>query len=184
MSSLIQKELSADRPGCRVESPLTRLRTLGIVIAAAVGFPGLAQAENRLESIQANSLTGNKVEVTLKLSEAAPTPLTFTVDNPARIALDLPDTAVAMNSRRVDVKQGVLDTVNVAEANGRTRVVLNVDSLVPYETRVQGNTIVVSLASPGSGRALQSSAAPSGLAAATQRPGSAAAISGVRSIEN
>ena len=90
-------------------------------------------------------MAGNKVELTLRLSEAAPTPLTFTVDNPARIALDLPDTTVAMTSRRVDVKQGALDTVNVAEANGRTRVVLNVDSLVPYETRVQGNTIVVTL---------------------------------------
>ncbi len=75
-----------------------------------------------------------------------------------------------MTSRRVDVKQGVLDTVNVAEANGRTRVVLNVDSLVPYETRVQGNTIVVSLACRGTGRSLQSSAQPGGLAAATQRP--------------
>lgn len=160
---------------------------LGIVLglAALAGFGGqaaLAQSANRLESIDAQATSGDKVELTLRMSDAAPTPLTFTVDNPARIALDLPSTSVAMTSRRVDVKQGVLDTVNVAEANGRTRVVLNVDSLVPYETRVQGNTIVVSLSSPGSGRALQSSAAPSGLAAASQR--STAAISGVRSIEN
>jgi len=133
---------------------------LGASLAIAFAFCAGAQAQNRLESVQANSLGGNKVEVTLKLSEAAPTPLTFTVDNPARIALDLPDTSVAMNSRRVDVKQGVLDTVNVAEANGRTRVVLNVDSLVPYETRVQGDTIVVSLAaatSAATSRPLQTS---------------------------
>ena len=50
-----------------------------------------------------------------------------------------------MSSRRVDVKTGVVDTVNVAEASGRTRVVLNVDNLVPYETRVAGNTIIVSV---------------------------------------
>jgi type IV pilus assembly protein PilQ len=155
---------------------------LGLAALAGFGEAALAQSTHRLESIEAQSISGDKVELTLRLSDAAPTPLTFTVDNPARIALDLPSTSVAMTSRRVDVKQGVLDTVNVAEANGRTRVVLNVDSLVPYETRVQGNTIVVSLASPGSSRALQSSAAPSGLAAATQR--SAANISGVRSIEN
>ena len=95
------------------------------------------------------TVAGNKVELTLRLSDTAPTPLTFTVDNPARIALDLPDTTVAMASRRIDVKQGALDTVNVAEANGRTRVVLNVDSLVPYETRVQGNTIIVTLGGGG-----------------------------------
>jgi type IV pilus assembly protein PilQ len=166
----------------------SRVGLLSIVLslAALAGFgeQAMAQSANRLESIEAQATSGDKVELTLHLSDAAPTPLTFTVDNPARIALDLPSTSVAMTSRRVDVKQGVLDTVNVAEANGRTRVVLNVDSLVPYETRVQGNTIIVSLSSPGTGRALQSSAAPSGLAAATQRPGSAAAISGVRSIEN
>lgn len=159
---------------------------LVLTLAALAGFgqAAWAQSTNRLESIQAQATAGNKVELTLRLAESAPTPLTFTVDNPARIALDLPDTAVAMTSRRVDVKQGVLDTVNVAEANGRTRVVLNVDSLVPYETRVEGNTIVVSLASPGTGRSLQSSAQPGGLAAAAQRPASAAAVSGVRSVNN
>nr|WP_298722520.1 type IV pilus secretin PilQ [uncultured Steroidobacter sp.] len=158
---------------------------LVLTVAALAGFgqAAWAQSTNRLESIQAQATAGNKVELTLRLAEAAPTPLTFTVDNPARIALDLPATSVAMTSRRVDVKQGVLDTVNVAEANGRTRVVLNVDSLVPYETRVQGNTIVVSLATAGTGRSLQSSAQPSGFAAATQRP-AAAPISGVRSVNN
>ncbi len=164
-------------------------RAFGLVLTlvAWTGFGGeaaLAQSTNRLESIDAQATAGDKVELTLRLSDNAPTPLTFTVDNPARIALDLPATSVAMTSRRVDVKQGVLDTVNVAEANGRTRVVLNVDSLVPYETRVQGNTIVVSLASAGTGRALQSSAAPGGLAAAAQRPASAASVSGVRSVNN
>ena len=158
---------------------------VGVVLglAALAGFGGqtaMAQATNRLESIQAQSVSGNKVELTLRMSDTAPTPLTFTVDNPARIALDLPATAVAMTSRRVDVKQGVLDTVNVAEANGRTRVVLNVDSLVPYETRVQGNTIVVSLAGGGSARTLPSNTS-NNLAAASQPP---AAISGVRSVNN
>jgi len=157
---------------------------LVLTLAALAGFgpAAWAQSTNRLESIQAQATAGNKVELTLRLAESAPTPLTFTVDNPARIALDLPDTSVAMTSRRVDVKQGVLDTVNVAEANGRTRVVLNVDTLVPYETRVQGNTIVVSLAAPGTGRSLQSSAQPGGLAVATQRAGNS--VSGVRSINN
>jgi type IV pilus assembly protein PilQ len=145
----------------------------------ALGVQGVnAQGANRLESIQANPLPGNKVEVTLRLSSAAPQPLTFTVDNPARIALDLPDTAIAMQSRRVDVKQGVLDTVNVAEANGRTRVVLNVDNLVPYETRLQGNNIIVSLGAAGSRIGATTTAA----ATQTSRP--AAPVTGTRNINN
>ena len=150
-------------------------------------FPGacrrayaLAQGSNRLEDIRANVTAGNKVELTLRLSDTAPQPLTFTVDNPARIALDLPNTSVAMTSRRIDVKQGALDTVNVAEANGRTRVVLNVDSLVPYETRVQGNSIVVTL---GAGRSGSVSAPSSEVAASSSQP-SAAPVSGIRSVNN
>lgn len=154
-------------------------------LIAFLGFvaqQAFAQGANRLESIQASSAAGDKVELTLRLSDTAPTPLTFTVDNPARIALDLPDTSVAMASRRIDVKQGALDTVNVAEANGRTRVVLNVDSLVPYETRVQGNTIIVTLEG-GASRAVAASGAPSSaVAAATSRP--AATPAGARSISN
>ena len=168
------------RSSSRVGGVVLSLATL----AAFGGQAAMAQSTNRLESIQAQATSGDKVELTLRLSEPAPTPLTFTVDNPARIALDLPATSVAMTSRRVDVKQGVLDTVNVAEANGRTRVVLNVDSLVPYETRVQGNTIIVSLSAAGSGRALQSSAAPGGLAVASQRAATSAPTPGVRSVNN
>ena len=157
---------------------------------AAMGFlavAGLAaqaaQAENRLESIQAAPVAGNKVELTLRMSEAAPTPLTFTVDNPARIALDLPDTSVAMASRRIDVKQGALDTVNVAEANGRTRVVLNVDSLVPYETRVQGNSIIVTLEGAGARGASTAAGSSTALATAASRPAVSTAP-GARSVSN
>jgi type IV pilus assembly protein PilQ len=166
-------------------SALTQtLRFASRVTAACLALFALAiqganaQGSNRLESVQANPLPGNRVEVTLRLSDNAPQPLTFTVDNPARIALDLPDTSVALSSRRIDVKQGVLDTVNVAEANGRTRVVLNVDSLVPYETRVQGNSIIVSLGT-GSVSTAATAAAPAPAARAA-----AAAVSGSRTINN
>ncbi len=144
-----------------------------------------AQSTNRLESIDASVLSGNNVQITLRLSDNAPTPLTFTVDNPARIALDLPNTAVAMSSRRVDVKQGVVDTVNVAEANGRTRVVLNVDSLAPYETEVRGNTIVVTVGSGArvAGASGESAAATTAAAAPAARAPSGAGANTVRNID-
>jgi type IV pilus assembly protein PilQ len=170
----------------KMSSSISSLRRIGIgvLLFAGVTLQALAQSANRLEGITFTTGAGNKVELTLRLSDNAPTPLTFTVDNPARIALDLPDTTVAMQSRRVDVKQGVVDTVNVAEANGRTRVVLNVDNLVPYETRVQGNTIVVSVGGAG-GRAASSGAAVStAAAAATSNTRSAAPVSGSRSVSN
>jgi type IV pilus assembly protein PilQ len=104
-----------------------------------------AQEGNRLQDIQVQSLPGERVELRLIMSDTAPEPLDFTIENPARIALDLPDTALGMTSRRRDVNLGPLDTVLTAEANGRTRVVLNLGTMVAYETRRSGNTVIVTL---------------------------------------
>ena len=184
-SHTFAKPVARTRAGGSVAHPSRgSLRRIACALVAFTGLGAqavLAQGANTLEEVRATSQPGNKVELTLRLSGPAPTPLTFTVDNPARIALDLPDTSVAMTSRRVDVKQGALDTVNVAEANGRTRVVLNVDSLVPYETRVQGNTIVVTLGSGSVARASGSNSA-STIANASAPARSAAPVSGYRSV--
>ena len=104
-----------------------------------------AQEGNRLQDIQVQSLPGDRVELKLIMSDTAPEPLDFTIEDPARIALDLPDTALGLTSRRRDVNMGPLDTVLTAEANGRTRVVLNLDTMVAYQTRVSGNTLIVTL---------------------------------------
>ena len=104
-----------------------------------------AQEGNRLQDIQVQSLPGQRVELKLIMSETAPEPLTFTIENPARIALDLPDTTLGLASRRRDVNLGPLNTVLTAEANGRTRVVLNLGSMVEYSTVRSGNTVTVIL---------------------------------------
>jgi type IV pilus assembly protein PilQ len=104
-----------------------------------------AQEANRLQDIQVQSLPGERVELKLIMSDTAPEPLAFTIDNPARIALDLPNTALGLSSRRRDVNLGPLATVLTAEANGRTRVVLNLDTMVAYETSRSGNSVTVLL---------------------------------------
>ncbi len=123
-------------------------RTVTQFAAALLLFCGLtanAQETNRLQDIQVQSLPGQRVELKLILTGTAPEPLAFTIDDPARIALDLPETSLGLSSRRRDVNLGPLDTVLTAEAGGRTRVVLNLDTMVPYNTRRSGNTIFVTL---------------------------------------
>ena len=110
-----------------------------------VGSTASAQEGNRLQDIQVQSLPGQRVELKLIMSGTAPEPLAFTIDNPARIALDLPDTTLGLTSRRRDVNLGPLDTILTAEANGRTRVVLNLDQMVAYEAKASGNTVTVTL---------------------------------------
>jgi type IV pilus assembly protein PilQ len=146
-------------------SLMTTARVLLSSLAGALLLSTQVFAANELQQISAEAMPGDQVQLRLKLSDSAPQPLAFTVDNPARISLDLADTTIALPSRRIDVKRGVLDTVNVAEANGRTRVVLNLNSLVPYQTRVEGDTIIVTV---GSG--VQASNAPSAMANRTSAP--------------
>jgi len=136
-----------------VKSAFARITIMGL-LAGSAGVAAFAQeAGNTLKGISAQALPGSKVEITLELSGPAPEPLAFTIDQPARIALDLADTKLALDSRRTDIGIGVLDTVLAAEAGGRTRVVLNLDDLVGYQTRVAGNTVVVTLDSPASSAA-------------------------------
>jgi len=122
---------------------LTALAQVALLLF--VGSAANAQESNRLQDIQVQSLPGNRVELTLVMSGTAPQPLAFTIDDPARIALDLPNTVLGLTSRRRDVNLGPLDTILTAEANGRTRVVLNLDSMVAYETRTSGNTVTIIL---------------------------------------
>ncbi len=126
----------------------TVLKLAALSQALLLGFVGMtarAQEGNRLQDIQVNSLPGERIELRLIMSGTAPEPLAFTIDNPARIALDLPDTALGLTSRRRDVNLGPLATILTAEANGRTRVVLNLDHMVSYETRRSGNTVIITL---------------------------------------
>ena len=126
-----------------------------------------AQAAEGLEltDLQVNTLPGNRVVLVMTTSGPAPEPLSFTIEEPARISLDLPGTGLGLDERRREVKRGVLDTIMMAEAQGRTRVVLNLDMMVPYETEVEGNRITLTLSdagAPATARAASAFGQPSG----------------------
>jgi type IV pilus assembly protein PilQ len=137
-------------------------------------WSGMAAAQQGLQltDIQVNTLPGNRVVLVMTTSGPAPEPLSFTIEDPARISLDLPGTGLGIAERRRDVKRGVLDTVMLAEAEGRTRVVLNLDMMVPYETTVEGDRITVTLGGAG---AAVATARPTGFGQPSGAPGAAAA---------
>ena len=72
------------------------------VFLTFVGMTASAQEGNRLQDIQVQSLPGQRLELKLIMSETAPEPLAFTIENPARIALDLPNTTLGLSQRRRD----------------------------------------------------------------------------------
>jgi type IV pilus assembly protein PilQ len=139
-----------------------------VVLAAGLGLtapvPACAADQPALQSVDVQPLPGQQVQVTMRLSAPAPQPLSFTIDNPARISFDLPNTTLAMASKRIDVHAGGVDTIVAAETKDRTRLVLNLDKLVPYDTRVVGNNIVVMLGGSSAATATVAPAAAAPLA--------------------
>jgi type IV pilus assembly protein PilQ len=160
--------------------PFSILMMLAALLVAA-GAIAQESAERRLEAIEVQSLPGQRVSLRLRLSGAAPEPMSFTIDDPARIALDLPDTALGMDERRQDINLGPVTTALAAEANGRTRVVLNMSQMVPYTTRVEGNSVLIELGEAGSATPTFSAQAAPSRAAGGGRP---AAAAGGRAINN
>ncbi|MFO8023541.1 type IV pilus secretin PilQ [Thiohalophilus sp.] len=109
-----------------------------------------AQALNSLSDISYTTLPGDKVQIKLKLDKALDVePASFSIDNPARIAFDLPDTRLNLSERKTDIGIGVARSVSTAEAGGRTRVVLNLSELVGYSTVLEGNDVVITLNESG-----------------------------------
>ena len=143
------------------------------ILAIAWSQLALAQGSVRLTAVEVQPMQGSTLQVRLRTDGVAPQPLTFTIDRPARLSVDLPDVTLALDNRRIDVGAGGVDTIVAAEASGRTRIVFNLDSLVPYSAVADGDSVVVTL-----GASATTTAAPATYAAAPSS-GGARSISGV-----
>jgi len=120
---------------------------LGALASARVAAADAASAI--LQAIDVQTLPGQQLQLTMRLSGPAPQPLSFTIDNPARISFDLPNIGLGLPSRRIDVHQAGLDTILAAEGKDRTRLV-PLGSLVPgmravVVKRALGGTAAASL---------------------------------------
>src|SRR6202451_1021861 len=143
-------EATGRREMIRFKIRTSAIGAIALVALSAIGFTVSAQEPLKLDAIDVQTLAGQQVQLKLHLSGPAPEPLPFTIDKPARIAFDLPNTTLALTTRRFDVRSAGVDTVVAAEANGRTRLVVNVDALLPYTTKIDGNNLVITLgAQPG-----------------------------------
>jgi len=162
---------------------------IGVLLIAAA-FAGLAPApavlaqdasqtqsfSNQIEGLEVAEQGGAiYVRLTLREPLASPPP-SFSVANPARIAFDFPGTANALGRNVQAIDQGDLRSANIVQAGDRTRLVLNLTRMSPYEARVQGRDLIIAL-SPAAARAAQGSVV-SEAAANFAEPRAAAAAAG------
>ena len=128
-----------------------------------------------LDDVSYTSLPGNRVQVKMKLSAPVEgAPLSFTIDNPARIAIDLPGTTLNLKERTQRIGVGNAESVTAVEADNRTRVVLNLGELVPYDIETKGDTIAVTL--EGSPSSLETQSLPTAPTRTATAPAPVAAM--------
>ena len=119
---------------------------IAVCLFVLATMPTLVSAEeNAITEINYSSLPGDQVQIRISLENLASEPGSFTIDNPARIALDFPNTKIKLPSRSQNIGIGVARSIKTVEAGGRTRVVLNLSRLVTYNTYVDGNDVIVTL---------------------------------------
>jgi len=105
---------------------------------------------NTLQAVDFAELPGGKTQITLTMSKPAPAPLSFTIDNPARIALDFPNTSNGLEQRSQTIGIGMAESLTAVEAQNRTRVVVNLVDMVPYEAHADGNQVILVVQNAGS----------------------------------
>ena len=111
---------------------------------------GLASAVT-LEDVSFSSLPGERLEVTLKFDGQPPEPSGYTIERPARIAVDLRDTTSGLNSRSIALGSGNAQSMTVVETKDRTRLIFNLVELAPYDTVRKDNSLVMTIGGESGG---------------------------------
>ncbi|MEC5399124.1 type IV pilus secretin PilQ [Uliginosibacterium sp. H1] len=111
----------------------------------APATPAAAEGRNAIESIRAEQNMG-VVTVRITLRRPLEGQLgTFSVSNPARVAIDFPATSNATGSGSKALNEGDVRSANLVQVADRTRLVLNLTRPLAFETKNEGRDVVINL---------------------------------------
>jgi type IV pilus assembly protein PilQ len=148
-------------------------RRWSVGLALATLLPGWAWAQGVIQSITSNQQGASDI-IRVEFSEPLKAvPSGFAIQQPARVAIDLPGIGSALGRPSVEFNQGNVRSVNVAQSGERTRLVVNLKQPVNYRAQLEGNALVlvldsaagVATAAPPAATAAAPAAAPAQAAA-------------------
>ncbi|GHD33943.1 type IV pilus secretin PilQ [Parahalioglobus pacificus] len=143
---------------------LRKLQQVGAALALSL-VTVASYAAPAVTDIEFSSRPGSKFEVRLDFNETPPSDLrSYTIEKPARIAIDFPNTISELEQKRYSLPYGNATGVMVLESGDRTRLVMNLVKLVPYETRVEGNSMFLIVGQDASEEYVKASADPTRVA--------------------
>ncbi len=125
----------------------TVIRFLGtFMMLSLLTFQAQAQTDNSIVAISANDTHSGATVIKVELAHPiTQLPAGFTVSTPPRIALDFANTSNALKASAQDFSLGSLRSANIVQAGTRTRLVINLNQMLPYDTRLDGNSVLITL---------------------------------------
>ncbi|GAB5452286.1 MAG: type 4a pilus secretin PilQ [Halioglobus sp.] len=132
------------------------LRGITAALAASL-LTNVAQAAPTVQDIEFSSRPGSKFEVRVDFNETPPELKSYSIEKPARIALDFPGATSSLERKRFSLPYGNATKALVLESGDRTRLVVNLVKLVPFETRVEGNSVYLVVGQAGTDYVKQTS---------------------------
>ena len=131
----------------------TRTVVIGLMgLVVALYWPASARAETSfIEDIAFTAQPGARLEVRLTFNEAPSADIdSYTIEDPARIVLDFSDTRSGLDQKRFNLSQANATSVMVLESGDRTRLIVNLVDLVPFESSVSGRELTLRIGEDGS----------------------------------
>ena len=145
-----QKALAVEKPEPKAVAPVAPPAKPVAAVPKAEPAPAAKPAEplNAIEDIVYAKLPGDRIQIQLRMTGAPAKPAVFTTSNPARIALDFPNTRVNMARTSVKVGTGAVTSVNAVEAPNRTRIVVNLVKPAAYTSTSDNRSFTLTVENP------------------------------------
>ncbi|MBF7729883.1 type IV pilus secretin PilQ family protein [Pseudomonas sp. N040] len=124
------------------------LARIGFALLTALTSTALFAAD--LEAIDVGALPGESVELKLQFDQPVAAPRGYTIEQPARIALDFPGVANKLGQKNREIAVGAARSMTIVETKDRTRLIVNLSTLKPYSVRSEGNSVFVVVGEGGS----------------------------------
>ena len=133
------------------------MRQLNTMVSSAVRLFGLfvifgvlsgqaqADAQNSITTLSVSAGNGMTIIKVGLEQPLANLPAGFTINTPPRIAFDFPNTANGLGKSIQDFTEGDLRSANIVQAGSRTRLVVNLNQMLTYDTKIDGNNLMITL---------------------------------------
>lgn len=129
-----------------IEKYITVMKQLSLVLLSVCSalYAQLACAAV-IESVNYQVLPGDQLQIEIKSNIPLEDPLSFTINSPARIALDFQNTTTSLRSKHIAIGVGATESLDIVSHGGRTRLVLNLSEVLPYSIQKDGNSLHITM---------------------------------------